>query len=119
MAYEHNIDSDLRSAVEYNPGNLDLMLVDSVIAAIYGENDEADWYWVLKMKDDTYGLARGGCDYTGWDCRSSLTLQASNTLAEALALAPKRDSYGRAIQTALQKQINGKEPFGVINGEDH
>lgn len=36
-----------------------------------GENDEKDWIIYGRLKDGRYFAARGGCDYTGWDCRAS------------------------------------------------
>jgi hypothetical protein len=36
-----------------------------------GENDGADWIVWGKLDDGRYFIARGGCDYTGWDCRAS------------------------------------------------
>lgn len=119
MAYEHKIDSDLESAVEFNSGNVDLKQVDSVVAAVYGENDGADWYWVLKMKDGTYGLAVGGCDYSGWDCQSSLSFTGGFKTAEAAAESSvERDSEyegNRPIRATLLAQLAGSQPFGSID----
>ena len=36
-----------------------------------GENDGPDWIIYGRLKDGRYFCARGGCDYTGWDCRAS------------------------------------------------
>ena len=115
----HGIDSDLKYAVDFN-GGLDLDKVAGVRAAVYGENDEADWYWVLKMKDGTWGLGQGGCDYTGWDCQSNFSFEPAPTVYTAIALAPEKEEYrGRKIRQALNKQFRGKEAFGVINGDDN
>src|ERR1039458_5265100 len=119
MSYAHNIDSDLESAVEYN-GGLDLKQVDSVVAAVYGENDGANWYWILKMKDGTFGLGEGGCDYTGWDCQSWFGFTSAKTAKAAVKLAPVEEdrwSSKRKIRSCLQKQLDGKQPFGSIDGE--
>jgi hypothetical protein len=121
MSYAHNIDSDLKSAVDYNPG-LDLNDVDSVVAALYGENDGADYYWILKMKDGTYGLGQGGCDYTGWDCQSNFEFTPTETAEEAVALCPEKEdrySSSRAVQSCLTKQLEGTQPFGSMDGEDY
>ena len=118
---KHKVDSDLKYAVEYN-GRLDLSKVDSVVAALYGENDGAQWYWVLKMKDGTHGLGVGGCDYTGWDCRSWFDFTPTKTALQAAKLAPaKEDDYSstRRVQAVLTKQIKGTQPFGSINSEDY
>lgn len=115
----HSVDSDLESAVEFN-GGLNLHDVLGIRAAVYGENDEADWYWIIKMKDGTWGLGQGGCDYTGWDCQSNFNFTPAKTMWEALKLAPEKEEWrGRKIRTALTKQIRGVEAFGVITGEDN
>lgn len=44
--------------------------VESVIAMQEGENDGPDWIVYGQLKDRRYFAARGGCDYTGWDCRA-------------------------------------------------
>lgn len=36
-----------------------------------GENDEQSWVCWGKLKDGRWFVARGDCDYTGWDCRAS------------------------------------------------
>lgn len=36
-----------------------------------GENDGESWVWFVAFDDVGY-FAEGWCDYTGWDCRSSL-----------------------------------------------
>lgn len=36
-----------------------------------GENDGPDWIIYGRLKDGRFFAARGGCDYTGWDCQAS------------------------------------------------
>jgi hypothetical protein len=36
-----------------------------------GERDERDWVCWGQLKDGRWFVARGGCDYTGWDCQAS------------------------------------------------
>lgn len=45
--------------------------VKTIIAMQDGENDGPDWIIYGQLKDGRYFAARGGCDYTGWDCRAS------------------------------------------------
>jgi len=45
--------------------------VDEIIAMDDGEHDSKDWIIYGRLKDGRYFSARGGCDYTGWDCRAS------------------------------------------------
>lgn len=37
---------------------------------IEGENDGPDWIVWGQLKDGRWFVARGGCDYTGWDCQA-------------------------------------------------
>lgn len=37
-----------------------------------GQNDGGNWIWCVELNNGTVWLATGGCDYTGWDCQSSL-----------------------------------------------
>lgn len=37
-----------------------------------GERDESEWAWRVSFVDGTTWMAEGGCDFTGWDCRSHL-----------------------------------------------
>lgn len=60
MACEHNGNGPL------GDGKLvGLVLIEE------GERDGAAWLWEVTV-DDTVWLAEGWCDYTGWDCQSSL-----------------------------------------------
>lgn len=36
-----------------------------------GERDERDWIVWGRLHDGRWFVARGGCDYTGWDCQAS------------------------------------------------
>lgn len=48
-----------------------------------GENDGPDWQVLAELKDGRSIFAEGGCDYTGWDCQSSVRRFVSNS-SEAL-----------------------------------
>lgn len=45
--------------------------VEEIYGQEDGENDESDWIIYGKLKDGRFFAARGGCDYTGWDCQAS------------------------------------------------
>lgn len=45
--------------------------VEEIFAMEEGENDGADWIIYGRLKDGRFFAARGGCDYTGWDCQAS------------------------------------------------
>ena len=44
--------------------------VEEIFQMEDGENDERDWIIYGRLKDGRFFSARGGCDYTGWDCRA-------------------------------------------------
>lgn len=44
--------------------------IEAVLAADAGENDEARWVAVLRLRDGRFAYLTAGCDYTGWDCQS-------------------------------------------------
>jgi hypothetical protein len=44
--------------------------VARIIAISDGVNDECDWIGLFELRDGRFGFVRGGCDYTGWDCRA-------------------------------------------------
>lgn len=45
--------------------------VEDILAMEAGENDGPAWIIYGKLKDGRFFAARGGCDYTGWDCQAS------------------------------------------------
>lgn len=46
-------------------------MVKTVLDVVLGENDGADWLWLVRLEDGRMAFVWGGCDYTGWDCVSS------------------------------------------------
>jgi hypothetical protein len=74
------IDSDLESAIEYNPQPYAVEDIERVLACVPGEHDAANWHWIIELKQPRllpnhlgqevlckFVYATGGCDYTGWD----------------------------------------------------
>lgn len=59
--------------------------VAEVVASADGENDEAEWVGVFRLKDGRFLVASGWCDYTGWDCAAGNHLEVAATLADAIA----------------------------------
>ena len=45
--------------------------VKTIVGQLEGEHDVIDWVVYGKLKDGRWFVARGGCDYTGWDCQAS------------------------------------------------
>jgi hypothetical protein len=77
--------------------------VQKIIAAVEGENDEADWLGLFLLKDGRYAVCSGGCDYTGWDCRGGNSMIVC-------------ESFEDAIQFGLSSQE--RERLGIDEVED-
>lgn len=113
------LDSDLRSCFGYNGGEMSAFKISdihTVLAAVFGENDGADWHWIVQLCDGRFGYIRGGCDYTGWDCKSDGENAAFDTLEEAINAVPEKEEYYNRgnLRNHIRAQINGDMPFGVI-----
>ncbi len=108
---------DLKPCMEHNPTHLfNYSDVAGLIAEVPGHNDEDDWFWVGKLKNGKFFGARGGCDYTGWDCQSGCTYWIADTVANALDGFKKVESYRGVPKSEiaqLQKQIDETQPFGM------
>jgi hypothetical protein len=65
---------DFCCAISYNDGGpLDRGGVISMLKLVkQGERDESDWIWEVTLTNGEVWVAQGWCDYTGWDCQSSL-----------------------------------------------
>lgn len=48
---------------------------------VEGENDGPDWVVYGQLKDGRWFVARGGCDYTGWDCQAGNSGDVASTEA--------------------------------------
>lgn len=88
--------------------------IKSIIAEVPGENDELDWWWILKLDTRKYLLLRGWCDYTGWDCRSGIDeLGIFKSALLAAKAAPESGDY-RNVRNTLIGQVKGTTPFATI-----
>lgn len=84
------MDYELRSCIHYNLySEIDLFDIEEVVLELTGRNEEYDWHWICRLKDDKYVYISGGCDYTGWDCQSNGDIEFADTLKEALLLVPQ------------------------------
>jgi hypothetical protein len=111
-AYEND---DLQYALENNPPNeFKPEEITHIVAEVCGENDGCDWWWILKLTNNRFFLLSGGCDYTGWDCQSSIIEYGffSSALKAAEAV-PFKDTYNREIRANLLAQVKNKQPFGT------
>lgn len=80
-----------------------------------GENDEYSWWWVVKLNDGRVAALRGSCDYTGWDCQSSLNVLkvADDFMALADAFPEKEEYSTRTIAKNIAAQLAGTQPFAM------
>lgn len=110
------ITSDLKAALECNYPTFSLKNIVNVVADIPGENDEYDWWWILSIRGRGYLLLSGGCDYTGWDCGSSIEEHGFfKTKLEAAMAAPEEDDSRslRAIRSELVSQVKTGHTFSL------
>jgi len=83
-------DYDMREAfaiVDVDPDD-----VKGIVHCREGENDYANWLYVLEMNDGRFAYVTAGCDYTGWDCRAGGDVTYADSLIE---LVPEMDTEGR------------------------
>lgn len=105
---------DLEAALEYNQTSFKMGDILEVLAEIPGENDGRNWWWILKIRGRGYLLFTGGCDYTGWDCQSSVEeLGFFKTKLQAAKAAPQVEEYyeDKKIQEQLIKQVKTGSSF--------
>lgn len=56
--------------------------VAEIYGQVEGECDAEDWVVYGRLKDGRYFAARGGCDYTGWDCQAGNSGDVAATRAD-------------------------------------
>lgn len=69
--------------------------VVEIIGMEEGERDGDTWIIYGKLQDDRYFIARGWCDYTGWDCRASNSGDVANTLPDLIRYGMSDDERSR------------------------
>ena len=60
-----------------------------------GERDERSWIVWGILKDGRYFVARGHCDYTGWDCRAGNSGDVASTEADIIRFGMEPDERER------------------------
>lgn len=111
------LDYDLGACCNYNDVGNGFRLEDVayVLGRVDGENDGPSYWWLCAMKDHTYAVVHGSCDYTGWDCQSSGEASIYPTLREAITLLPEVEEYSdRRIKESIEKQLVGELAFGEV-----
>lgn len=114
MEYEtHEPDSDFKYGAQCS--GLDLSDIVDVKAQVPGEADSQNWYWLCKMKDKSYRLYWGWCDYTGWDCRSFMEYIQMDDWERLLDWASESfwEKAQKPIKIQLKDQMNHKQPYAL------
>lgn len=112
--YGYEMD-DIGYACEYN-GQMDLLKnIDVLLAEVCGANDEDNWYWIIQTKNNKFVWARGGCDYTGWDCLSWLDVSEQfETIEECMSNFKLSDyEHRKNVKECLEAQLNETLPFAI------
>jgi hypothetical protein len=60
-----------------------------------GERDEQSWIVWGQLKDGRWFVARGSCDYTGWDCQASNSGDVASTEADIIRYGMEPDERER------------------------
>jgi len=81
-------DGDLADALSNNDVPLPSPIAE-ILATIEGENDGADWHWIVRLEDGQHAYISGGCDFTGWDCQSNCEAFVEPTLEDAFRQVPE------------------------------
>jgi len=70
-----------------------------------GESDVRSWIVWGRLKDRRYFIARGHCDYTGWDCRAENSGDVASTQKELIQFGmepEERERFG--VHAALAEK---------------
>lgn len=99
-----NLDYNLQAALENNPQeNFTADNILNVMAVFEGENEGAEWAWVVKLTSGRFAYIQGGCDFTGWDCSSHLNSIIEFKPLRAVTHAMKK--YNMKVYNSLSKQM--------------
>ena len=84
---------DLYAALAYNDVEVSAK-PKKIHLELTGENDGAEWHWLVELENGSFAYIHGGCDYTGWGCQSSAEAHEAEDLPGALVLV---DEATRAV----------------------
>ena len=62
---------------------------------VEGEHNEQEWIVWGQLKDSRWFVARGGCDYSGWDCQASNSGDVAATLDDIIRFGMTPDERER------------------------
>ena len=60
-----------------------------------GENEERSWVCWGQLRDGRWFVARGDCDYTGWDCRASNSGDVASSKKDIIKFGMDQEERGR------------------------
>jgi hypothetical protein len=85
--------------------------VKKIAGMVEGERDEKDWVVFGQLKDGRWFVARGGCDYTGWDCYASNSGDVAATKKDIIRLGLTSDERSRLADQILgiEKEEEARE----------
>jgi hypothetical protein len=116
MAYKG--DDSLSYAITYNEDHHQSP-VARLLLEIEGDNDGPSWHWIVQLEDGRFAYGWGGCDYTGWDCQSSIHWKDSRaTIEEAIADAPPQDSDNINVNETFKEMYAKSNFIGEAAGQD-
>lgn len=76
--------------------------VAEITMMLDGEREVESWIIYGQLKDERYFIARGSCDYTGWDCVASNSADVAKTLPKLISFGmtpDERTRFGLPSQT--------------------
>jgi hypothetical protein len=76
--------------------------VEVIFGLSEGERDERSWVVYGQLKGGRFFVARGHCDYTGWDCQASNSGDVASSLGDIQRFGLDNDERSR---------------FGIVLGE--
>lgn len=69
--------------------------VETIHGLVEGEHDGPSWVVYGQLTDKRYFVARGGCDYTGWDCQAGNSADVASSLEDIIRFGLDDDERSR------------------------
>lgn len=74
----------------------DVALISGMVE---GDNDGPPWVIYGQLKDGRWFVARGSCDYTGWDCQAGNSGDVASSLDDIIRFGLEPDERDRFVLT--------------------